>query len=264
MDLLHSIMAERRLDVETAKQRTPLETLQQHAENRTHHSLAELLAKLPGTCVIAEMKKASPSAGLLRKDYRPGEIARAYKEAGAAGISVLTEPRHFMGEEQHLREVREAVDLPVLRKDFICDVYQVYEAASWGADIVLLIVAGLDRSMLRTLYEETLICGLDVLAEAHTREEVKTALELEKAIVGVNSRDLKTLKTDLSVTRQLAGCIPVDRLSVAESGIRKRSDIEKLEELGYNGFLIGETLMREKDPGKKLKELLIANSLRDV
>lgn len=260
MNILQSIMVERRRDVEAARHEVPIETLRDLAAGRTHHSLTQRLRCASGTCVIAEIKKASPSAGLLRDDYRPEEIACAYEKAGATGISVLTEPRHFLGSEQHLRDVRKAVDLPLLRKDFLCDVYQVYESVAWGADVVLLIVAALDRSLLRTLYEEAIKCGLDVLAEAHTRREIEVVLDLERAIIGINSRDLKTLSTNLSVARELARSIPPDRLSIAESGIRKRADIEELEALGYNGFLVGEALMREKDPGVKLRELLIAKA----
>ena len=255
MNILKSIMAERRADVEAARRRVSLGALRKLAQNRTHHSLTERLAETSATRVIAEMKKASPSAGLLRKDYRPADIARTYEKAGATGISVLTEPHHFLGGEQHLREVRQAVDLPVLRKDFMCDVYQVYEAAAWGADVILLIAAALESDHLRLLYEEAMWCGLDVIVEAHTVQEVEAALALEKAIVGINNRNLKTLKTDLSNTRQLSGSIPRDRLSIAESGIRTRAHITELEKLGYNGFLIGEVMMRAKDPGTKLMEL---------
>jgi indole-3-glycerol phosphate synthase len=170
---------------------------------------------------------------------------------------VLTEPRQFLGSEQDLRAVRDAVALPILRKDFMCDVYQVYEAAAWGADAILLIVAALDDESLHGLYEAASACRLEVLAEAHTAGEVRTALSLEQAMIGVNSRDLKTLKTDLSVAAELARLVPPDRVSIAESGIRSRKDIEKLEELGYNGFLVGEALMAEDDAGAKLRELLL-------
>ena len=205
--------------------------------------------------MIAEVKKASPSAGLLRPDYRPGEIALAYAEAGASGVSVLTEPAHFLGSEAHLREVRQAVELPVLRKDFMCDAYQIVESAAWGADVVLLIVAALDSGSLRELYEAAISLGLDVLAEAHTAGELEAALGLEQAIVGVNSRDLGTLRTDLAVARALAPLIPKERLAVAESGIRTGSDICELARLGYDGFLVGEALMAEGDPGATLRRL---------
>jgi len=248
-------MAERREAVERAKQETPIETLREFAASRKHHSLSAKLGEGSGTCVIAEMKKASPSAGLLRPDYRPRDIAAAYEKAGACGISVLTEPKHFMGSGAHLGEARAAVDLPILRKDFMCDPYQVCEAAAWGADVVLLIAAVLDDDTMRVLYDEATELGLDVLAEAHTAEEVDRVLALDRAIVGVNSRNLATLRTDLSVARGLAGRIPSERLSIAESGIRQRQDIDDLERAGYRGFLVGETLMAAEDPAGKLREL---------
>jgi len=255
LDILQSIMAERRRDVGAARESVPVESLAAAVEARTHHSLSAALAA-DGTGIIAEMKKASPSAGLLREQYEPADIARMYARTGACGLSVLTEPRHFAGDEQHLRSARCACDLPILRKDFMCDPYQVCEAAAWGADVVLLIVAALERGQLREMYDEAVRLGLDVLAEAHTGEEVETALGLEGAIVGVNSRNLKTLKTDLAVARELAERVPGDRLSVAESGIRTRDDVEALERLGYNGFLVGESLMRAPDPGAALASLL--------
>lgn len=256
MDVLNAILAQRETDVAAAKRAAPLAALAKEAARRKHRSLAERLRDTAGTCIIAETKKASPSAGLLRTHYRPGEIARGYEKAGAVGISVLTEPHHFLGSEQHLRDVRKAVDLPVLRKDFLCDPYQVAEAAAWGADVVLLIVAGLSRRRLQELYEAARGYGLEVLAEAHTAQELKVALRLPDAIVGVNSRNLKTLKTDLAVAEKLAAMIPKDRLAVAESGIKTRADIADLEERGYRGFLIGETLMRCPDPAAKLRALI--------
>jgi indole-3-glycerol phosphate synthase len=202
------------------------------------------------------MKKASPSAGLLRPDYRPAEIGALYEERGAAGISILTEPRHFLGTPEHVQQVRAVVDLPILRKDFMCDAYQVWEAAAWGADVILLIVAALDAAELTDLHAVAQEAGLDVLVESHTAAEVELALALDDAIIGVNSRNLKTLKTDLQVAVDLAPVMPPDRICVAESGIKTRADIEMLLDVGYNGFLIGEALMSEGDPAAKLGELL--------
>jgi indole-3-glycerol phosphate synthase len=256
MDLLQSIMAERLADVEAARRAVSAAALYELAAQRTHHSLRARLRAGPGPRVIAEVKKASPSAGLLRPDYRPEELAGAYAAAGAVGISVLTEPRHFRGSEQHLCRVRRAVELPVLRKDFLGDPYQVAEAAAWGADVILLIVAALDPRRLRELYDEAVRLGLEVLAEAHTEAELEAGLSLEAAIVGVNSRDLKTLRTDLAVAERLARRIPAERLRIAESGIRTRADIERLEAVGYDGFLIGETLLAAPDPGARLRGLL--------
>ena len=254
MNILDKIMSERRADVAEARGTVPVELLKEMAAGRAHHSLVERVAA--GSCIIAESKKASPSAGLLRPDYDPAALAREYEDAGAGGISVLTEPRHFLGDESHLRAVREAVSLPVLRKDFMCDVYQVYEAAAWGADVILLIIAALESDVLCELHAAAVELGLDVLAEAHTAGEVDAALDLEGVVVGVNSRNLKTLQTDLAVARDLAERIPADRAAVAESGIRNRSDIEELAALGYGGFLIGESLVGAVNPGAKLRELL--------
>jgi indole-3-glycerol phosphate synthase len=255
MDLLRQIMDERRAAVAEAKRLRPVAGLEQAAGQRVHHSLEERLRNRSGTAVVAEVKKASPSAGLLRSEYKPADLAREYARARAVGISVLTEPLHFQGEERHLREVRSAVDLPVLRKDFLCDAYQVVEAAAWGADVVLLIVAALDEPVLRALYEEALRWSLEVLVEAHTAGELDAALSLDRAILGVNSRNLKTLKTDLGVARALAERIPEGRLCIAESGIKTRSDVLSLESAGYDGFLIGETLLKAEYPGEKLKGL---------
>jgi indole-3-glycerol phosphate synthase len=260
MNILESIIAERRADVEKARQQISVDELRKKARGRTHHSLVRRLNESDRPHIIAEIKKASPSAGVLRQDYDPAEIAHGYAEAGASAISVLTEPRHFLGGEQDLREVRSAVNLPILRKDFLCDVYHVYETAAWGADVILLIVAALKKKLLRELYNEAVDCGLDVLVEAHTRAEVEAALDLDKAIIGVNSRDLKTLKTDLAVARELARAIPKGRLSIAESGIKTRKDIEELEVLGYRGFLIGEVLMKASDPASALRGLTTAGS----
>ncbi len=255
-NILDRIMGKRRADVEAAKLATPLESLQAAAGARQHHSLIERLVRQDATQVIAEMKKASPSAGLLRETYEPGRIAASYEQAGAAGISVLTEPHHFQGSGEHVELARKQVALPILRKDFMCDPYQLYEAAAWGADVILLIVAALTDGELAELYRVSLGLGLEVLAESHNAAELERALQLEKAIIGVNSRNLKTLKTDLSTARELAAMIPVDRLSIAESGIKAPADIEDLEGHGYNGFLVGESLLKDGEPGNNLARLL--------
>ncbi len=256
-NILTKITEERRLDVVAAKRIVSIDTLQSLAEQRVHHSFkAGLLGGDDRLKIISEIKKASPSAGLLRPDYRPAEIAISYEKAGAVAISVLTEPKHFMGSAAHLQAVRGVVDLPILRKDFICDEYQILEAAAWGADIVLLIVAALDKETIRRLYDFAVDLELEVLVESHSLEELEIALELEDAVIGINSRNLKTLRTDLGTAYGLAKNIPADRLSIAESGIRDRADIEKLAAMGYKGFLIGETLMKGDDPGKALSGLL--------
>lgn len=254
MDILKQIMDERRVAVAEARQMVPVEALRERAADRLHHSLAESL-KRDEVCIVAEAKKASPSAGLLRPDYDPGAMATIYQANGACGISVLTEPKHFMGSTAHLKAVRAAVSLPVLRKDFMCDTYQVFEAAAWGADVILLIVAALDEGLMWDLYETARELGLDVLVESHNAEELERALALGDAIVGVNSRNIKTLKTDLVVAHGLSDRIPAGRLSLAESGIKTRPDIEGLTRAGYSGFLIGESIVGHDDPGAKLREL---------
>ena len=255
MDILRQIMDERRVAVDEARKAVPVESLRERAADRVHHSLVEALGGA-GTSIVAEVKKASPSAGLLRPDYDPGTMAGIYEANGACGISVLTEPKHFLGSVDHLAAVRAAVALPVLRKDFMCDPYQVIEAAAWGADVILLIVAALDDGVMRELHDTARELGLDVLAESHNEEELARALLLEDAIVGVNSRNLKTLKTDLAVAHAMSSQIPADRLSLAESGIKTREDIEGLTGAGYSGFLIGESIVGHEDPGAKLRELL--------
>lgn len=255
MNVLEKIMSERRQAVEIARREVDEKELAAAASKRQHHSLVDRLRQTQGTAIIAEMKKASPSAGLLRPVYDPAAIALAYARHGAVGLSVLTEPLHFQGDAAHLRAVREVVDLPLLRKDFMADPYQIVEAAAWGADVILLIAAALTDPQMQDLYDRALDLGLDVLAEVHTIEELHRALPLEKAIIGVNSRNLKTLKTDLAVAHAIAARIPADRLSIAESGIRHRQEILDLEGAGYDGFLIGEALVRQDDPGAGLSVL---------
>ncbi len=206
--------------------------------------------------IIAEVKKASPSAGRLRESYDPAAMARMFEQAGAAGVSVLTEPRHFLGRDEDLKQVRQAVNLPILRKDFVADPYQVFETRALGADVILLIAAGLENSLLKQLYCMALNIGLDVIVEVHTRSEMTRALPLDQAIIGVNSRDLNTLKTDLAKARELAPMIPPGRLAIAESGIKSRNDIDDLLALGYSGFLIGETLMKSGNVTATLCTLL--------
>ena len=254
-NILDRIMNERREASAVQEQKVSLAALRDLAVHRDHHSLADRL-RTPGTHIVAEIKKASPSAGVLRPDYQPQTIARGYEAAGAAGISILTEPNHFLGSGDHLRAIRSEVAIPILRKDFTCTPYHLYEAAAWGADVILLIVAALDPSELQDLYQEARVLNLDVLAEAHTEDECERALNCDDAIVGINSRDLKTLTTDLAVAERIASMIPDTRLSIAESGIKTRDEVVRLQTHGYKGFLIGESLLREDSPSDALKGLL--------
>lgn len=256
VNVLSRIVRERRKDVAAAKRVATMRDLLWAAERRQHHSLIERLNKAPAPRIIAEVKQRSPSGGLIREDYDPAAVALEYEAAGAVGISVLTESRHFGGSEADLRAVRAAVGLPVLRKDFIVDSYQLAETAAWGADVVLLIVAALDPGLCRVLYEECMELGLDVIVEVHTLDELTTALGCSKAIIGVNSRNLKTLKTDLGVAREIVAALPGNRLCIAESGIKNAADARMLLAAGYDGFLIGESLLRAPSPGRALVEMM--------
>ncbi|MEI6166587.1 MAG: indole-3-glycerol phosphate synthase TrpC [bacterium] len=255
-DILVRIIRDRRKDVAAAKRSVAVNELYCLIEQRVdYRSLSKALRQSPAPRIIAEVKKASPSAGQLRASFDPAALAQAYVSGGAAAISVLTEPNYFMGSQADLKAVRRCVTVPVLRKDFMVDIYQLMEAAAWGADVVLLIVAALAPGQCELLYRESRELGLETIVEVHTAAELKVALSCEEAIIGVNSRNLKTLKTDLAVAHELAKRIPKDRLCIAESGIKTREDLLGLQEAGYHGFLIGESLLRETFPGKALKAL---------
>jgi indole-3-glycerol phosphate synthase len=206
--------------------------------------------------VIAECKRRSPSKGILRADYDPAAIARRYAAAGATGISVLTEPTFFDGALDHLRAVRGAVTTPILRKDFFVDELQILEAQAAGADAILLIVAALDDPTLRRLLAAAETRGLAALVEVHTAEELARALDLGARLVGVNSRNLKTLEVSLDTAVALGARLGRGIVGVAESGIRSRADIDRLRGAGYHAFLVGERFMRQPDPGAALAELM--------
>lgn len=206
--------------------------------------------------VIAECKRRSPSRGVLKRDYDPAAIAAAYERAGAAAISVLTEPAFFDGHLDHLAAVRRAVGLPVLRKDFIVDPYQILEARAQGADAVLLIVAALTPLALEQLHRSAVEAGLDVLVEIHDLSELPIALDAGASIVGVNNRNLRTLAVDTNVSRQAVELIPAGVIAVAESGLKTADDLRDLKEAGYDAFLIGERFMKMGDPGRALGDLL--------
>jgi indole-3-glycerol phosphate synthase len=246
MTILDQIADERRRDIEQAKAVLPERALIDAAHARKHHSLIAALKAHSGKCVIAEIKKASPSAGVITKDFDPCAIAAQYIKAGAGGLSILTEHRHFLGSEDHLKAVRKLTELPILRKDFIVDPYQVTEAAAWGADVILIIVAMLDRGTIQAVYDKALTLGLEVIAESHDAEELEMAAALPRAILGINNRNLKTLRTTLDTSRKLAGLIPAGRVSISESGISSQTQIDELAAMGYNGFLIGESILKGK------------------
>lgn len=206
--------------------------------------------------IIAEVKKASPSKGVIREDFEPVEIARLYEKKGAAAISVLTEERYFQGSLDYLAAIRKEVGIPLLRKDFIVDPFQVYEARAAGADAILLIAACLERSQIEDLGGLAAELGMDVLTEVHNLRELDKTLMAGARIVGINNRDLHTFETDLTTTLELLRDIPSGKVVVSESGINTRQDIELLQTAGVHAFLIGEALMREKDMAGKLEELL--------
>jgi len=215
-------------------------------------------AEAEGLAVIAELKKASPSKGLIRADFDAGLIAPMLEAGGAAVLSVLTDEKFFQGSLENLRRASAAVKIPCLRKDFMVDEFQVLEARANGADAILLIVAALSDAELRSLRESARSHGLDVLCEVHDREELERALALECECVGVNSRDLKTFEVSLERACELAAMLPESAVKVAESGIHTAADMKRLREAGYEAFLIGESLMRKDDPGMALRELLAA------
>ncbi len=208
------------------------------------------------TALITEVKKGSPSKGIIRADFDPLDIAETYQNNGATCLSVLTDEPFFYGHLRYLGLIREQVSLPLLRKDFICDPYQIVEARVYGADAVLLIAAMLSVEQLCEFSGVAKGLGLDVLLEIHNEEELDAALQTDCQLIGINNRDLKTFATDLGTTARLAKQIPAERLIVAESGIHSRADIERLQQAGARAFLVGESLMREDDIGAKLQDLL--------
>ena len=222
-------------------------------EGRQARFRSQLLAH--STAIIAEFKRHSPSAGDIQASADPVKAARAYQAGGAAAMSVLTEPQHFKGSLDDLRRVAVAVDLPLLRKDFLVDRHQAYEAALAGAEAVLVIVAGLTDAEALELLNAAHLLHLDALVEVHTAEELQRASFLGATLIGVNNRNLKTLKVDLETSLRLASLAPSNAILVAESGLRTRADIERLQSAGYKAFLIGEALMRSGDPLAALREL---------
>lgn len=256
-DLLETIVAATRHTTAARQFRTPIEDLVRSASRRQAEGrrFRDALGASPAPRIIAECKRRSPSKGILRKDYDPAAHAAAYARAGAAAISVLTEPTFFDGSLDHLRQVRAAVDVPLLRKDFVVTVYQLLEAVACGADAVLLIVGALSDGELHQLAVTSSNLGLAAVVEVHDRSELERALNADADIVGVNSRNLRTLALDPGVLEELAALIPRGVIAVAESGIRTTADIERLSALGYSAFLVGERLIAEPDPGAALRAL---------
>ncbi len=212
-----------------------------------------------GPAVIAEIKKASPSAGIIRENFQPDEIAVSYASAGAACLSVLTDADYFQGANEYLQQARDACSLPALRKDFLVDPWQVYESRVLGADCILLIVAALERAQLLDLDGLAREIGLDVLVEVHNEDELDNALATGAALIGVNNRDLHTFTTNLAVSERLRPMIPQDRTMVTESGIHSQEDVARLGQCGIHAFLVGEAFMRREDPGAALRSLFFGD-----
>lgn len=258
-DLLQTVVAAAKRAADERERVVPADRLDRDTARRSgarrgfRASLAE-----PGIRVIAECKRRSPSRGVLRADYDPVAIARSYETGGAAAISVLTEPTFFDGSLDHLRAVRAAVDLPLLRKDFIVTPYQVIEAAAAGADAVLLIIAALGDGDLRALGSLARERGLDALVEVHDRDELQRAIDAGSDVIGVNSRNLRTLAVDQHVLDTIGPDIPSDVVAVAESGLKTADDLRRLRAVRYDAFLIGERFMSVPDPGAALAELRAA------
>jgi len=255
-DLLGTIVSAARRSSAVRQERAPLATLEACVRRRPRGDLfAAALRSSQAPRVIAECKRRSPSRGILRDVYDPAAHAKAYARGGAAAISVLTEPTFFDGAPDHLARVRAAVDLPLLRKDFIVSEYQIVEAAALGADAVLLIVGALIDRELSSLMTRARDLGLAALVEVHDQEELTRALDAGAEIVGVNSRNLRTLAIDSSVFERLASDLPSGVIAVAESGIRTGEDLTRLSRFGYHAFLVGERLIAQDDPGLALTEL---------
>ncbi len=208
------------------------------------------------SAVIAEIKKASPSKGIIRENFDPAGIARSYAANGATCLSVLTDEKYFKGHTEHLKAARAACEIPVLRKDFMIDPYQVYEAREMGADAILLIAAALGDPMMSDLEQTAVALGLDVLVEVHNEHELERALKLQTPLLGINNRNLRTFETSLETTLSMLSMIPDEKIVISESGIHTRDDIKLLRENNVNGFLIGEAFMREQDPGLALSALI--------
>lgn len=256
--ILDEILAARAARVRQARARVPIEDLERAAAVRSEFRSFRDALSAGGIRVIAEMKKASPSAGLLQSEYAPGALAQDYEAAGAAALSILTEEDYFQGSLDHLRQARAATCLPVLRKDFIIEPYQVYESAASGADALLLIVAALSGAELLSLIELSRRLNVAALVEVHTEDELARALDAGADIIGVNNRDLKTLEVKLETSLRLREKIPAGILSVTESGIKTGEDLARLHEAGFDAALIGERLMRSGNPGRALREMLTA------
>jgi indole-3-glycerol phosphate synthase len=259
-DILERILARKRAELDAARAAVPLAEMQRRAaaapppRDFVGALRASIAAGRPA--VIAEMKRASPSRGLLRADFDPAAIARAYEAGGAACLSVLTDRDFFQGDPAHLAQARDACRLPVLRKDFITEPYQIYESRALGADCILLIAAALARQDMQGLEASARSLGMAVLVEVHDGGELEAALSLQTPLVGINNRDLRTFETRLDTTLELRSRIPEGRIVISESGIAGKADISLLHSRGVHAFLIGEAFMRSPEPGRALQDMI--------
>jgi indole-3-glycerol phosphate synthase len=258
-DILNKIVEVKREEVAAAKKRVPFEAMRDDALSRvlTRDFVGALRSRIASghSAVIAEIKKASPSKGLLRADFIPADIAQSYAEAGAACLSVLTDRQFFQGQNDYLKQARASCDLPVLRKDFMVDPYQIYESRVVGADCVLLIAACLDDAHMAELEAIALSLDMAVLVEVHDRAELERALKLKTPLLGINNRDLRTFEVKLETTLSLKDLVPEGKLLVTESGILGPPDVQRMREAGVHAFLVGEAFMRAEDPGAALQAL---------
>lgn len=263
-DILKKILAVKQDEVEAAKKYRSFTSLRAEVENDSANGLRDFEAALRGkiaagqAAVIAEIKKASPSKGVLRADFRPAEIAQSYARHGAACLSVLTDQQFFQGEPEYLQQARAACDIPVLRKDFLIDPYQVLQARLWGADCILLIVAALDHGLMAELEACAHELGMGVLVEVHDGAELEAALKLKTAMLGINNRNLRTFEVSLDTTLGLLPRISADKLVITESGIMSGADVGRMRAANVHGFLVGEAFMRADDPGLELERLFAA------
>jgi indole-3-glycerol phosphate synthase len=258
-DILNKIVEVKRAEVAEALRRKPLAAMREDAESRvlTRDFLGALRRKVTAgqPAVIAEVKKASPSKGVLRPDFIPADIAQSYAEHGASCLSVLTDKQFFQGSVDFLKQARASCDLPVLRKDFMVDPYQIYESRAMGADCILLIAACLDDARMAELEAIALSLDMAVLVEVHDREELQRALRLRTPLIGINNRNLRTFEVTLDTTLGLLADVPSDRLLVTESGILGQADVQRMRAAGVHAFLVGEAFMRAPDPGEALASL---------
>lgn len=258
-DILKKILARKAEEVAERSQRLELRELSKRIETvgqvRGFVNAIETRIKSGKSAVIAEIKKASPSKGVIREDFDPQKIAESYQQGGATCLSVLTDVDFFQGADEYLKQARQACACPVLRKDFVIDPYQVYEARVIGADCILLIVAALDDVQMKELAELAWHLGMDVLVEVHDRDELERALVLDAKLIGINNRNLRTFETRLETTLELKHFVPQDRIIVTESAIYTKDDVSMMRSNGINAFLVGEAFMRAENPGKQLSDL---------